>query len=213
MTSSPNPAVPPRAAAGIIRLFATAEACNLILGDLAEEFSSVALESGGASARRWYWRQTLRTLPHLLVGALRAAPLLTAVAAIGGFLLRRLLARVPDLATFAILGRCDIYEHHFGLYRFLTSTALDIEHVCTFLLVGGFVAVVARKRAMAPAVLLAIFYTALALFGSTYAAIRSGDYVLLWRLSWYLTDSLAIVAGAAVIGSLGALRTSRPVRS
>lgn len=204
MTSSPNLNLPPRGAAWLISLFANEEETHLILGDLSEEFSRLELQSGAAIARRWYWRQTLKSLPHIIFSAFQVAPWSTGLAVLAGFLLRRLLARLPDFVTFALVDRFEIHEHHFGLYRFMASTALDLEHVLIFFLVGCFVALLARKREMAPAILLALFYVALSLVGSTVGAIRTGEYDTLWRLSWYFTDSLAIVLGAL------AVRTIRP---
>jgi hypothetical protein len=202
MTFLPNLNPAPRGAAGLIRLFAHAEETDLILGDLAEEFSRLALQAGGAVARRWYWRQTLKSLPHLILSAFRAAPFSTSLAVIAGFFLRRLLARLPEFATFALVERFGIYEHHFRLYRFLSSTALDIEHVFTFLLVGGVVGLLARRREMAPAIVLAMIFGAMAVVGSVFGAIRSDDSAYLWRLSWYFTDSLAIILGAFAVKTL-----------
>ena len=212
MKFPPHGNVPPRGAAWLISLFADQEETDSILGDLSEESSRLALQSGGAFASRWYWRQTLKSLPHLVFSAFVAAPWLTVLAALAGFLSRRLLARLPGFATFALVDKLGIYPHHFGLYRFLASTALDIEHVLTFLLVGGFVALLARKREMAPAILLALIYAAMALIGSVFGAIRSGDYATLFRLSWYFTDAFSIVFGAILVRALRLPATARPVQ-
>lgn len=211
MTSSSSLNLPPRGAAWLISLFASEEETQSILGDLSEEFSRLVLQSGSSFARRWYWRQALKSLPHIVFSAFHLAPWSTGLAVLAGFLLRRLLARLPDFATFALVDRFAIHEHHFGLYRFLASTALDIEHVLIFFLVGCFVAVLARKREMAPAILLALFYVALSLVGSTVGAIRTGEYASLFRLSWYFTDALSIVFGALFIRTLRPHTTSQPL--
>lgn len=210
MTSSPYFKLRPRGAAWLISLFADQEEVDSILGDLSEESSRLALQSGGALASRWYWRQTLKSLSHLAFSSFVAVPWLTILAALAGFLLRRLLAPLPGSVTFALVDRFGVYPHHFGLYRFLASTALDIEHVLTFLLVGGFVALLARKREMAPAILLALMYAVMAVVGSVFGAIRSGDYATLLRLSWYFTDALSIVLGAILVRVLRLPVTARP---
>ena len=208
---TPRLNLPPRGAAWLISLFASEEETHSILGDLSEEFSRLASQSGSAFARRWYWRQTLKSLPHIVFSAFQVAPWSTGLAVLAGFLLRRLLAHLPDFATFALIDRFQIHEHHFGLYLFLASTALDIEHVLIFLLVGCFVALLARKREMAPAILLALFYVALSLVGSTVGAIRTGEYAYLLRLSWYFTDALSIVLGALFVRTLRRPATGQPL--
>jgi hypothetical protein len=202
MTFQPNLVSPPRGAAWLLSLFANAEEFDLILGDLSEEFSQLASKSGIPGARRWYWRQTLKTLPHLAVSAFRVAPWSTSAAVAGGFLLRRLLGRVPDFVTFSFIERSHIHKNHFAAYRFLASTGIDVEHVITFLLVGCVVALVARRREMAPAIALAMIFGGMALVASLLVVIRGGDYVYLLRLGWYVTDSLAVVLGAALVRML-----------
>src|SRR5215475_15535418 len=105
MKSQSNINSPPRSAEWLVSLFANSE--DEILGDLSEEFSLLASQSGNAFARRWYWRQTLKSLPHLVFSAFRESPWLTLAAVAAGFLLRRLVARLPELATFALVDKFD----------------------------------------------------------------------------------------------------------
>jgi hypothetical protein len=42
-----------------------------VFGDLSEEFARRALRDGGGPARRWYYREALRSAPHILGNALR----------------------------------------------------------------------------------------------------------------------------------------------
>ena len=65
MKSPSEFAQPPRVAVWFLNLFALEEEGESILGDLLEEFSLLVSKSGIASARRWYWRQTVKTLPQL----------------------------------------------------------------------------------------------------------------------------------------------------
>jgi hypothetical protein len=197
MMSQSNLDSPPRGAEWLISLFANTE--DAINGDLSEEFSLLASQSGNVFARRWYWRQTLKSLPHLVSSAFRASPWLITAAVALGFLLRRLIGRLPEFATFALVDKFDIYEHHFSVYRFLASTCLDIEHALTFLLVGCVVGLLARRREMAAAIALAMIFGGMAMLGSVSFVIRGGDYTSLLRLSWYFTDALAVVLGGVIV--------------
>jgi hypothetical protein len=53
---------PPRLAAWLVNLFASVEDAESILGDLHEEFSDIVSKSGVVPARRWYWRQSVKTI-------------------------------------------------------------------------------------------------------------------------------------------------------
>jgi hypothetical protein len=50
---------------------ATPEYAELVIGDLAEEFSSRVRHDGVSAARSWYRREALRSLPHLFRNGLR----------------------------------------------------------------------------------------------------------------------------------------------
>jgi putative ABC transport system permease protein len=54
--------MPPRVALWLLRFRLAPEDCEFALGDLEEEFLERLDRDGRARARRWYWRQALRTL-------------------------------------------------------------------------------------------------------------------------------------------------------
>ncbi|MEM6647153.1 MAG: permease prefix domain 2-containing transporter, partial [Bacteroidota bacterium] len=56
---------PPRLATWLLSHFRPRGDLDLLLGDLHEEFDDILHRSGRTEARRWYWRQTLRSLPNL----------------------------------------------------------------------------------------------------------------------------------------------------
>jgi len=59
---------PPRTAEAILEgLSAKSDFRDGILGDLAEEFSERAERDGMDAARRWYYRESFRAAPHLLL--------------------------------------------------------------------------------------------------------------------------------------------------
>jgi hypothetical protein len=200
MTSQSRSPRPPAIAFWLISLFALDEEGESIVGDLQEEFSLLAATSGERSAQNWYWRQAIKTLPRLANFAFRSAPWITLAAVAGGLVLRKLVAPLVGSATFAVLFRYEaFFEHHFRAYLFFASTGLDIEHLITFLLIGFIVAVAVRGREMVATAMLAMIFAALAVIGSTYAAIRSGSGELLWRLVWYFADSAALVVAGAIV--------------
>src|SRR5688572_13844959 len=53
--------MPPRVAVWLLRRGLDPNSCEFVLGDLAEEFSDRAATSGLGTARRWYWRQAVRS--------------------------------------------------------------------------------------------------------------------------------------------------------
>jgi hypothetical protein len=51
---------PPRGAMDLLRFFASEPDFDTVLGDLSEEFQRQISAFGQATARRWYWRETVR---------------------------------------------------------------------------------------------------------------------------------------------------------
>ena len=126
-------------------------------------------------------------------------------------MLRRLVASSVGPATFAVLERYpDFFEHHFRAYRFFASTGLDVEHLVTFFLIGLIVALVAREREMVATAMLALVFAGMAIVASVYIGIRFGYDASVWRLTWYLSDSFAIVVAGAIVRTRRLAARSRP---
>ena len=83
MTSQSQWIQPPRFAVWLLTLFALHDQAESILGDLLEEFTLLASSSGVSFARRWYWRQTLKTVLELAILGFRASPWLTGATVVG----------------------------------------------------------------------------------------------------------------------------------
>lgn len=192
---------PPRIAASLIKLFSQAKETDSVLGDLSEEFSDLAMQSGAGRARRWYWRQTLKTLPHMLGSAYRVSPWLITAAVVGGFLLSRLIGRLPEFAIFSFVDRYHLYENHFAVYSFLASTGIDIGLIIKYLLVGCAIALAAKGSEMAAAVALGAIHGMMVVAAFVVVA-WTGNDPLLWRSGWYFADILAIILGAAIVRML-----------
>lgn len=200
MTSQPYLVQPPRIAVGLVNLFTSAKEAELIIGDLHEEFSQLASTSRVAAAKGWYWRQALKTIAHLVCTAFRTAPWSTTAAVVGGFLLRRLIAGVPEHAIFAVLERYQVYDHHLKVYAFFASTGIGIGHVFTFFFVGWVVALAARGRELAATTTLSLIYVAMiGLALLVWMTERPGHEYYLWMLPWNLADLFAIVAGGVLV--------------
>ena len=209
MNARPKLDRPPQLGTWLVSLFAEGEERELIAGDLSEEYLERAAQGGRAAARRWYWRQILRSLPHLVGSAFRTAPWRIGSAIILGFEFRRLLGPRVEPPIFAFIERYNIFENHFGAYRFLTSTGIDIGHLITFFMVGLLVGLIAWRREMAPALALGLIYGCMALAASVWFVTRSHEYAYLLRLSWYFSDAFAVVVGAVLVRVVRSMSAGR----
>ena len=201
---------PPRIAVWLLSLFTLAEEAESIQGDLLEEFSLLVSKSGVISARRWYWRQTMKTVPQLAGVGFRTAPWMTAAAVVGGFLLRKLVGPLVEPAIFSVLERYQVAEHHFSTYSFFASTGIDIGHLITFLLIGFAVALASRQREMVATITLALVHWAMVVAASVYVLTITGHDEPLWRLTWYFADCFAIVLAGAIVRMHRLAVLSRP---
>jgi hypothetical protein len=199
MTSYPPLAQPPRLASSLVNLFTSSTEAESILGDLLEEFSALASNRGTAFARRWYWRQTLKTIAHLFAFAFRVDPWWTVTAVVGGFCLLRLLGPLPERIIFAVLQRFQVYEHHFGIYVFFASYGIGIAHALRALLVGSLVAMVAKGREMVATLTLALILCAMLIVAWMYSI--NSHWTAIETLSWIMwqgTVPFSIVVGGVL---------------
>jgi hypothetical protein len=199
MTSQSQLEQPPRFAVWLLTLFALDDEAESILGDLLEEFNLIASKSGGPFARRWYWRQTLKTVYQLADHGFRTAPWSTLIAVAGGFSIRGEVARRVEPTIFAVLEKYHVYEHHFSMYVFFASTGIDIGHLITFLLIGFVVAFAARGRELVATMSLGLFWGALTVPTFPAVVMRFGFGTALSREMVYFADSLAIVIAGVIV--------------
>ncbi|MFI5072275.1 MAG: permease prefix domain 2-containing transporter [Terriglobales bacterium] len=149
MMSQSTLAHPPRIASWLVELFASAEQAESILGDLSEEFSDLASRSGIDHARRWYWRQSAKTIAHLANAALHVARPWLAVAFVLGFLLTRFSAPLPEQLIVALLRTQRPYSNrHYEDYVWLLTYGIPIVRFTQSLLIGCIVAGLAKGREM-----------------------------------------------------------------
>ena len=167
MISRPSPFQPPQLAAWLVDLFIPGEHAESIPGDLLEEFSEIASRSGLTYARRWYWRQSIKTIGQLVSAGFRAAPWLIIGTTVGGFLLFGFGYSLPDKLIDAVL---EFRWHHvvpyftqreMDAYLFWYSTGILAGRLLVALIVGCIVAIVAKAREMVATLTLSFVFFAL----------------------------------------------------
>ena len=128
-----------------------------ILGDLHEEFSGLASKSGAPSARRWYWRQGVKTIFHLFRAAFRNASWSLGSIVLMGFLFHWFSATLPERVVMAILHAQRPYSNlHYDFYIWLINYGVLTACVLTSLLIGCIVAVLAKGREVVATIMLTV---------------------------------------------------------
>jgi hypothetical protein len=214
---------PPRVAVWLVALFTRAEQAESILGDLLEEFSQATSKSGVAFARRWYWRQAVKTIAHLIGAGFRAAPWSIVAAAVAGFFLLRFGLFIYGQAFEAVVDRFRLYAYLSDLgrqqpsvnvgaaYMFWITRGMLIGRVVVEMLVGGIVAAAAKEREMPATMALGLFLSVLGAAGGLMMVAKTGDYgfLFLWVLPSVFTDAIAIVVGGAIVRLRRSAATTR----
>jgi|SRR5215469_3752019 len=147
---------PPRIATRLVGLFITEEQTGE-QEEILDEFSEMALRRGIGPARRWYWKQSAKTIAGHIAREFRTAPWLIVGAAFGGALLfylgtgylQEAILRLLDLLNHHVMpyyDRAGADRHGFWIYY----TVL-IGSLFEALIVGCLVAVVAKRREMVAA--------------------------------------------------------------
>jgi hypothetical protein len=148
---------PPRAASWLISLFAPYEETESIPGDLSEEFCLFAEVHGFQSARRWYWRQTSKSILHLIAAAFRISPLKILGAAMAGLFLLRLGVPLPERIEFAILNWGNIYHSHWHAYiSWMNNAEVLTGQLLVCLAVGCVVGLLAKGGELVSAMVLGV---------------------------------------------------------
>ncbi len=209
MTSQAYFIQPPRMATWLVNLFTPAEEGESILGDLLEEFSYLASKSGVAFARRWYWRQAVKTIAHLAGTGFRVAPWSTTAVVVRGFLLLRFVSGLPERAIFAVLERYQVFDHHFDAYVFFATYGIATGHVIASMFVGCVVALAAKGREMVATTTLSLVLGALCGV-AILVSVAWGRPLFVGSLPWQFADWVAIVVGGAIIRMRRSAATTRP---
>ena len=212
----------PRAAVWLIELFTPYEQAESILGDLLEEFSNIASKSGVAYARRWYWRQSVRTVFHLVRSGFRVAPWSIAGVAVGGVLLMQLGHAIADSA---IRTGIELVNHHIlpfnprfsRLELFLLNSGIHLCRLSVSMFIGVIIALACKSREMLATITVSLICSiqAVAAFCTflhgwkDYATLRP---VLLVSLLYFFGGLFATVIGGGVVRTYR-FRSLRPAKS
>lgn len=196
MTSQAGFVRPPRISTWLVKLFTSTEE-ESILGDLLEEYSDLAPKSGIVFARRWYWRQAVKTIAHLVRTGFRGAPWSTTAAVIGGFLLHRFVSGLPDKLLSAVTDRyLAFWSIHFKAYVLMLN-GMPIEHLIGSMFVGCVVALAAKGREMIATMTLALVFSTL--IGAAVVWVAAHRPIDVAWMLWACADPVAIVVGGAIV--------------
>jgi hypothetical protein len=196
-STQPPSMQPPRVAVWLIGLFTSDKEAEAVPGDLLEEFSYFASRSGVVFARRWYWRQTAKTITHLAGAAFRSAPWTMAAAIVGGFLLHGFLSGLPDKFLSAVTDRYLMFwSAHFQAYTWVLK-GVGIAHLMASLLVGCMVALAAKGREMVATMALALVFCGMVAAALVWVATRLPIDVA--SLLWACSGPFAIVMGGFIV--------------
>jgi hypothetical protein len=201
MTFGANFVQPPRVATWLVSLFTAAEEEASMLGDLLEEFSHIVLKSGTTAARKWYWRQAVKTVAHLVGAGFRVAPWSTTAAVVGGYFLLSVVSGLPDKVLSAVTDRyLSYWSAHFKAYMFWATDGMLVVHLIGSTLVGCVVALVAKGREMVATMTLSLLLCAMsaAAYFAWVATHWPTDDALPWML-WQCSGPFAIVVGGAIV--------------
>lgn len=206
MMTKSSLAQPPPLAVWLMSLFTTHEQSETILGDLLEEFSDLALRSGGTFARRWYWRQSLRTTAHLIGAGFRVAPWQIAGAVVGGFLLYFLCAGRLEHAVVAVLDlRREPHVTPYDTWPQMQARMRSLQygvvagHFLLALFVGCIVAMTAKGREMVAGISLGLVLWAPQMAWFLVWSARHEHAFLPLQLIMPLSVSIMTIAGALVV--------------
>ena len=197
---------PPRVAARLIELFTPYEQSESIPGDLLEEFSDLASKSGAAYARRWFWRQTVPTISHLIRSGFQAAPWHTAGVVFGGFLLVQF---GPIFSEWVVRIGMKFANHHLPYQYphfdvFVVNGGTYLIRLTVSMLIGCIIALACKKREMLATITLSLICSIQAVTRFWTFVDNWGDYKTLrpivpWVLIHFYGGLFAIVVGGIVV--------------
>jgi len=199
------PVQPPFIPKHLVRLFVCGQNAEAIAGDLAEEFVELVSTAGLEYARRWYWRQSAKTVANLAVATFGTASWLMSATIICGFLLLGFALSIPERMIDAVL---DWHRHgvipyytwpQMQSYLFWLNNAIMAGRLITAMLVGCVVALVAKRREMVATTALGFLW---AIFGSVDLLIWFAKPAPLRTPVWFLLVTTYVYPLALVLGGM-----------
>jgi hypothetical protein len=213
---------PPRIAGWFVDLFVPNEQAESIPGELLEEFSDLASKSGLASARRWYWRQSAKTIIGLIGTGFREASWLMVGTVLGGFLLldfntSNLQRAVVALVLFRSQHVTPYYDSNgAATHLFWLKNVVLIGSLLGALIIGCIVGMATKGREMISTMALSFvsFVMTAALFWMSVAMHNPVDPALFPAIMvQHLSGSCMIVIGGVIVREIRSAMPCRPSRS
>lgn len=215
MMRAPYATRPPCLAVWLVDVFAPANRAESILGDFSEEFSDLVAKSGVAYARRWYWRQSVKTIANLASATFRVAPWWLTAFVLLGFSLSWFGARLPDDLVIALLRAQRPYSNrHMDAYLWLLTYGFSIARVLESLLIGTLVAVLAKGREMLATLTLAMLrgvsFIWLIFLINVQTPHRPTPHAQFQRLLfWHAVDLIGIVVAGVLVRKVRSISPPR----
>jgi len=205
---------PPRAATWLVGLFTSSAHAESIQGDLQEEFFPLVAKSGIAFARRWYWRQSLKTIFSLIGADFRSAPWTLAFAVASGFFLQWFGASLPERLIELVLHKIPIYPNHWNAYVFWMTDGILIGELLESILLGAIVATAAKGKELVATITLGV---GLLLIGTAthvlwMAVHRPDSLFALQQIVNLFIHTIAIVEGGVIIREFRPSESHRTAR-
>ena len=145
---------PPRIAVWLVGLFIVEEETGMQQQILDERFSDMASRCGTGRARRWYWSQSVKTIAGLVGRGFRTAPWLIVITTLSGaFLLQFATANLQRvIMEFIFLLNHHVMPYydskHAASHLFWMYYTVFVGSLLISLIIGSFVAMVAKRREM-----------------------------------------------------------------
>ena len=195
---------PPRTAVWLIDLFVLEEQAESIPGDLLEEFSERALRSGVASARRWYWRQSIKAAVDLAVAGVHDSPLLIVSIMLVGYLLLGFCLSMPERIIDAVIHyfQHGVVSYWSGTWLFWFNTAILSGRFVVSLFIGCIVAYIAKRREIIAGISLGVVWAVVGAIFTLQWIIRYWPDSLVFMNPWTVTfipAAIGVVTGATFV--------------
>jgi hypothetical protein len=196
--------------------------CDAVIGDLAEEFAHRAERDGLGTARRWYYREAVRAMPHLANNALRRLGMRGVLHRVGIAATAYTVVLMTTLTAAAIIGSVAAQLRHGAPLRtWHLSGSPWLSALATFGILavdaamavfGGYLA--AYLDADAPlfsAGMLGVSWVSVTLAVSAIAQAVGGPPTAPLAPLWLRCAAIVTVVGGSIAGGVIRIRARQPL--
>jgi hypothetical protein len=183
-------------------LSASPATANEILGDLAEEWQEHVDQDGPANAKRWYWGQALRAIPHLIQQWKRESPWTVVVGVVVVAVVARVLVALAGAVATAALYHSASYDgwqtSPIRPWRVVFMLGVGVATLMNFG-VGALIAFLMRR---APLMVIGWMWVLYMATDVSFGILPSLDHPVIAVVGWFISNAAAalmMVAGALVV--------------